>query len=148
MGEQFGVELACGFARLLPQQFHYAIKRFAFLFGSRAKLLSLTVFRGTKITNAASGFGIGKITKVPYQGSHAALVPFRKAQHMGYLFPPLLTMGQVRATPIGVTFGAIFCEIQDGAAMNPQFFQGLIEHIGIYASLLLQLIFGLRIAGE
>ena len=78
---------------------------------------------------------------------HAAFVRLGVADHQLDLGAFLLALSDVELAP---AFGAarqIFGRIDHGAAMDPEFFQRLIEDVGIDADAALDDLLGLRIGG-
>jgi hypothetical protein len=84
------------------------------------------------------------IAKVANQRHHAALVVFRKTNHLIDLRPLLLTLCYVGCSPYLLALAHILREVKDRTFMNPQFLDDLVEEFFLDAQSLAEPFLGLR----
>ena len=83
-----------------------------------------------------------------HQGGHAALAAFGIPVHQLQLLLLLLALRDVRLAPVVLAAADVFREIDNDAAVNPEFFESLVEFFRHAAQPVLQRGFRLRLGAQ
>jgi hypothetical protein len=129
---KLGVQFAGRLGKDGPHAAQHSIESCSLRFRSSSESLGNALGRSTEIAHTTSPSAVRRITKVPHEGRHAALIALRKANHLIDLRPFLITLLNVGRAPLFIALAYVLRKIQHCAFVNPKFLESFVEEICLY----------------